>query len=186
MRRIDKTGTRSANTYVEIDRYARREVPRNDNRRVTPNRNNQNSNNDRAREGEVRATTQSIQALCVGENLLSENEDDDPNLNRFVSPVINVTVANKNVLGLIDSGSQCSAVSEKFVKSLRDVLPIITVDVGGETQRVSQQVLLSIGMGKRYFDVSCIVVPKLNKDLILGCDWLVKEGTQLDFDKKLL
>lgn len=59
----------------------------------------------------------------------------------------------------------------------------VKVAVGAKSERISKQVLLPFTINGESFDQSCLVIPKLNQALILGCDWLRREKVVLDFEK---
>nr|CAI5841825.1 unnamed protein product [Callosobruchus analis] len=119
----------------------------------------------------------------------TENEDTD-----VFSPLIQINVLNHQVIALVDSGSEISAISEVFYNRIScdkqiPTIPTTNVSigsaVGGKRQRVKVQVLLPIVVEKVKFtcDVQCTVIPNLNCDFLLGCDWL--HGVQ-DHDKQSL
>lgn len=206
LRKLDGTyssNNRNRDTYEgrnEVRRENRDERNRGVNSRQNYNNANSEPNRERnnAREGENNSNSErTIRFLDVRDELLSDDEDlDELDGNKLLSPVINSYVGGQEVDILIDSGSQCTAVSENFFRKLQGekinipVLPLtsltISVAVGGKKQRVNQQVLLPVSIGGQEFDISCIVVPNLNKEILLGCDWLITERVKMDFEKMIL
>lgn len=50
------------------------------------------------------------------------------------------------------------------------ILPVtgVSVAVDGRTQRVTHQVLLEVELGGIEVEVTCLIIPHLNKDVIIG------------------
>lgn len=55
----------------------------------------------------------------------------------------------------------------------------INVAIGAKFQRINQQIFLPVKIGGRCYDV-LLVIPKLNTNIILGCEWLEKVGAVVD------
>nr|CAI5839818.1 unnamed protein product [Callosobruchus analis] len=114
----------------------------------------------------------------------------------MVSPIVKRNVFGEQVDILLASGSQCSAISEAFMikmKGTRDdilTLPVskmcTTTAIGARSQQVKGQALLVVNIGNFGFEIPCIVIPKLNREVVLGSDWFLKEHVKLDYDKLLL
>nr|CAI5850548.1 unnamed protein product [Callosobruchus analis] len=129
------------------------------------------------------------------EDLLSDDEKEvESDGDHFKSPMFSARIQGKLVNVLIDSGSQVSAVSEKLIKHFSgqndEVLPVlpvsnvsISVAIGAKSLKIKEQVLLPIEIDGKVVEVICLVVPNLNQDVILGCDWLISEKVRMDFDK---
>lgn len=123
----------------------------------------------------------------------SDYEDEDINKNATLVPVIASKIGSEHVEILIDSGSEVSAISERLFEKIKlnlcvPVLPVtnvsISVAVGGKVQRVKYQTLLPIIINNEFtFDCICLVIPHLNRDMLLGCDFLSKHKVHLDFEK---
>lgn len=133
----------------------------------------------------------SIRFLDIEESLLSENEDEaESTSGGFLSPMVCCNIAGQGVQVLIDSGSQCSAISELFYLKLKNtmhlpVLPVsntsISLAVGSSKQRIKQQALVTINILGFNFEIPCLIIPNLNKDLLLGCDWLAHNKVEINF-----
>ncbi|CAH1985307.1 unnamed protein product [Acanthoscelides obtectus] len=129
---------------------------------------------------------------CMGDpdiDLLSNPEDlvqDDEK----VSPTISIHIFGMLVEVLIDSGSDICAISEKFYSELSNlgkfpILPVIrgviSVAIGGETQKIKSQILIPVQLEGIDMDVNCLVIPQLNCNLIFGSNWLSKHHARLDY-----
>lgn len=127
--------------------------------------------------------------------LLDEKPDRAEKVRRELR-VIQGRVAGKMVEVLVDSGSQISCVSERFVEELRNDniltprLPSgdasVVGAIGKKGQKVKDQVLLTFKVGPAVFDWACIVIPALNRNIILGSDWLVDHRAILNFAERKL
>ncbi|CAH1954104.1 unnamed protein product [Acanthoscelides obtectus] len=114
----------------------------------------------------------------------------------MISSTVKGNVYGEEVNILLDSGSQCCAISDEFYKKINSdengilVLPVVnfsvTGAVGKKQQRIKQQVLVKIEIGGCVFEIPCIVVPHLNRSVILGSDWFLKEHVKLDYDDLVL
>jgi len=95
---------------------------------------------------------------------------------------------------LLDSGASISAISEHFYLSIKTnalfeksvyVLPItgvaISTAVQGRSRKISIQILLLFQILGRRFDRIFLVVPRLATSIILGDDWLVQHGLNLNY-----
>lgn len=130
------------------------------------------------------------------EFLVSDQESEANVDEKLFSPVVKATVCEKNINVLVDSGSQVSAVSEEFIGGLQGqgidipILPVsntsIAVAVGRKRQKVKEQVLLEVNIDGKSYEVVCLVIPKLNREIVLGCDWLAKINAVLDFQNAVL
>ncbi|CAH2016400.1 unnamed protein product [Acanthoscelides obtectus] len=129
---------------------------------------------------------------CMGDpdiDLLSDPEDivqDDEK----VSPTISIHIFGTLVEVLIDSGSDICAISEKFYSELSNlgkfpILPVIrgviSVAIGGKTQKIKSQILIPVQLDGIDMDVNCLVIPQLNCNLIFGSNWLSKHHARLDY-----
>ncbi|XP_074038933.1 uncharacterized protein [Leptinotarsa decemlineata] len=158
--------------------------------------NDNTSRNVQRNEGNVRTITTFIDD--PSDYLLTDSEDESMGGERLVekSPVIEITIDNYKCEALLDSGSEISAISEEcFNRILKHVenipiLPVVNtsiiVAVGAKSQRIQQQVLLTISLGEVICEISCLIVPGLNNSIILGVDWMKKVKAKLDFDKSVL
>nr|CAI5829913.1 unnamed protein product [Callosobruchus analis] len=125
---------------------------------------------------------------------MSEASDIEENLEseKFETPAILLEVGGEPLPALLDSGSEVTAISEKLYNKLVDtlkfpVLPVtkvsISVATGNIKQRIKKQVLLPIWLSDigKQIDIRCLVVPGLNCDILLGCDFLKNHNVVVDF-----
>lgn len=184
----NQTGSRNNNregTETEQNRDQDRNRYRDDNAA---------NDKDRREQGAVPRTR--IRSLDIQDNLLSDEESgEEASEGKLLSPVISCVVGEQKVEVLIDSGSQCSAVSETFYKKISNVitLPILPVNnvvvsvaIGATKQRIKQQLLLPLTILEQEFSIPCIIVPKLNKDIIIGSDFLILNKAHINFDAMVL
>ena len=93
--------------------------------------------------------------------------------------------------GLIDTGSQVNAISEKWFKNKKNKLgnvetlrlsnTVIKGATGQRSKRVTQQVLLTTKIGDVEMDGVFLVVPELVTDCIIGIGLLEEYGCIIDF-----
>nr|CAH7758418.1 unnamed protein product [Callosobruchus chinensis] len=129
--------------------------------------------------------------------LVSSDSDTENEDTEVFSPLIQINVLNHQVIALVDSGSEISAISEVFYNRIScdkqiPTIPTTNVSiggaVGGKRQRVKVQVLLPIVVEKVKFpcDVQCLVIPNLNCDFLLGCDWLHGVQGEIHFGNSVI
>lgn len=170
-----------------------------------PSRRNYNNENNNAGSQVVRRDTENdnylnkeVRVLTTfnesSESLLSDDEKigSDSQI-KLLSPSLKAKIFSSQVNVLVDSGSQITAISESFLTMLRDEgyevpsLPIsntnIAVAIGSKQQKVKEQVLITVELNTACFDVICIVIPKLNRNLIFGCDWMLQNHVTIDFGR---
>ena len=95
-------------------------------------------------------------------------------------PEINVSLNGKIVESLVDTGSEVTAISEKFYNENLEyfescpILPLcgkfIKAATGSKSARLKLQVMIPTQMNNLKMDLIYIVVPKLIKDCIIGID----------------
>lgn len=199
LRKIDIAEEERRTVRVNENRQYRREDRRADrreenvtvgpSRRVVPNENPSGGadNNHTARE--IRFLACSTDFM---DDVVSSAEEDEALI--LSSPFITGTIENKTVDILVDSGSQISGISESFMQTLGlneiATLPVancsISVAVGAKSQRVKRQIFLTIEVKGHRFEVVLLIIPKLNTNVLLGCDWLEKVGAILNFGSNTL
>lgn len=125
-------------------------------------------------------------------NPRSENGEKNTHSNtRIVSPRCQANIAGKNVSVLIDSGSDITCVSQQFYEELAKTgvnipeLPVsnlaVCVAVSRKSVGIRKKVYLSARYGKFDIDYTYLVVPGLSADVIVGADFLAKNGGIIDF-----
>lgn len=110
-------------------------------------------------------------------------------------PEISIFFMQHPLTALLDTGSEITCVSadvyEGFVKNTRPpMLPLRALVIQGafgtRSKSVTQQVLLSISILQRKFEMCCLVVQGLIRPCILGSDWLQKNQATLDMANRKL
>ena len=92
---------------------------------------------------------------------------------------------------LIDCGSEVSGISENFFDKLvkkgfqLDKLPVVGISVTGalgrKSKKINKQVYLELQFGDMTLGITCLVIPDLVSDILLGVDWLFDNSVKLDF-----
>nr|CAH7762550.1 unnamed protein product [Callosobruchus chinensis] len=126
--------------------------------------------------------------------LSSDSESEEVSeQSKFKSPILRAKVGSVQSDIIVDSGSEVSAVSEKFFDGIKQyvkvpVLPVsglaISPAFGAKRQCIKWQILLSIQLLSHQnidLDVKCLVIPGLNCDILFGCDWLASFKASIDF-----
>ena len=95
-------------------------------------------------------------------------------------PEIDILLNGKLVFSLIDTGSEVTAISEKFYTENLEyfkrcpILPLtgkfIKAAMGNKSTRLKLQVMIPTKINNLTLDLIYIVVPKLIKDYIIGID----------------
>ena len=94
---------------------------------------------------------------------------------------------NQKLRGLIDSGAEVSLLNNRVYQQLKDRpklirKPVNLQDVNGKGIKVEGVVTTSFTIGKVTCSHNFYVVTGIRRNLILGQDWLVKEGVRLYYD----
>ncbi|KAF2902669.1 hypothetical protein ILUMI_03515 [Ignelater luminosus] len=130
------------------------------------------------------------------EELLLDTESGDNERENRVLPVIKIIIGCRHSTpALVDSGSQLSCISEDFLEIAAEdteivVLPVVGVTLKGaftkKSIKITKQVLLSTKIGDMVYDTVYVVVPGLNRPVILGFDWLVEVGASIECKNEIL
>lgn len=103
-------------------------------------------------------------------------------------PYLNVSINGKNIMALLDSGSNVTILGASSLYLLKELnlqidygisLQITTAD--GSVQNSLGYVLVPVTLLNQTNHVKMVVVPSVNHDLILGMDFLTSFKFQLDF-----
>ena len=113
----------------------------------------------------------------------------------FMSTV-ELSILGKRVQALVDSGSERSVISKGFYDTLikdggkLEEIPVkstyVVTAVGNKSQRVGKQVLLPMRFGNEVDHKTCLVIPNLIYEMILGIDWLNEHSAVIDFDRGVI
>jgi len=97
---------------------------------------------------------------------------------------------------LIDSGAEICAISEEYYNDINQSDPRIPVipltgfsihnAMGNKPTKVTKQILLPIEIGKERIHTPFIVINNLNEKGIIGNDFLEKNKSTIDYEKRLL
>lgn len=161
-------------------------------------RNNEKNNwRDRNRNGNARDSNPNSNAVFdISDELLEESLGEIKNLP--ILPTISIKFDDIKSNALIDSGSQISCISQSFFDTLTHTQcrssPILKLPakcstimgaLGEKTQKVREQVFLKFGVNDTFeFEYPYVIVPKLTRDMILGCDWMQDHQISIDFENK--
>nr|CAI5822142.1 unnamed protein product [Callosobruchus analis] len=146
-------------------------------------------------------TSEKVPIFCDDTNLLLSASESDGEIEEgqgnYKSPIIKVKIQDIVLDAIIDSGSDVTVVSEELYNGIKcnriPVLPVsgvaISTAVGKKRQRIKQQVCLSVvllGNEDIEFNLNCLIVPGLNCQLLLGCDWLLENKVKVDFSNNAI
>lgn len=198
LRKLDETFSENASRQSNNNRYVppqnrynnENTEPRNTRARTPLTNNNNHGNNNSNREQHRSNNIEVITKFNAdSDELLSATEDEC--LDEMPIPYVQVVIKSQLTDALIDSGSEITAISEAFYLKNKGVLEdcpvlpvantLISVAVGARKQRIKQQIYLPCQIGDVQLDITCLVIPNLNQDVILGCDWLKTSKANLDF-----
>lgn len=123
-----------------------------------------------------------------------EEQSDEEVKHKNCKSEIAVEIFNYEVIGLVDSGSEITCISEEFWNEVKQngpsnipMLPIkpfqIRTAVGHKSVEVRNIVLLPLKLGTKIFDTGTVVVPGLINNLILGFDWLKENEIVISLKK---
>ena len=110
-------------------------------------------------------------------------------------PHIKIKIIDKEIMSLLDSGSQITAVSEEFFKRLWErnelkILPVsnlfVTTAIGKKSTTIKQQVWLEVEIEGRSMGYPFLVIPYLTSTIILGNDWMSRNEVVLNYKNKVV
>lgn len=126
--------------------------------------------------------------------LLEEEENNIENIHKTALPQIEIIVFERKYLALIDTGSQITAISEKLWKNIEKQnntkeiprLPVTHLTIigacGKKPQQIKTQIKLPIKIENVKINIHFFIVPKLNLDIVIGCDVLKSKLAEVDFN----
>lgn len=122
---------------------------------------------------------------------LLESEDNKRKMNYYRWPVMNIKIQNVETKALIDTESKVKCITESFFESNRKkfeeckLLPIVRTDIvvstGARTNKLKHQVYADFNLANRKGEPVFLIVPKLNKECIIGVNVLKSLKTEIDF-----
>ena len=108
-------------------------------------------------------------------------------------PNINVKIQGVKTQALIDTGSEITCISENFFENNKKfffkgkILPIVVTSVVGATRvkpiRLKHQLYADLDVNNESYSCIFIIIPKLNKNCILGIDMYKKFKGRIDVEK---
>lgn len=116
------------------------------------------------------------------------------NNNEFdFSPEILASICGVKVKLFLDSGCEVSCLAEQFYNENKQsawknlsVLPVCNLKMitasGRLTSNINKQILLPIQIQNDIFYANFLIVPKLIKNIIVGCDFLLKHRVKINFE----
>lgn len=161
-----------------------------------PVRNIERLNESNGQQQQERREISIITTFTETEEVLRDVEEEGLKETVLWSPTIKAEIGQRIVEVLVDSGAQVSAVSEKFLRQLEQNgmvlprLPVVGIVVGGaigsDKQRIVEQAMIPVKLSHRMVEVNCVVVPKLTRDVIIGCDFMHKYDVKIDFQRMVM
>lgn len=106
------------------------------------------------------------------------------------SPHLKLDILGKEIMILLDSGSQIPAISHDFYKGLTsrapfNTLPVsnvsVTTAIGKKSTTVKQQVCLDVEIEGKVLGFTVLLIPFLTSTVILGNDWMIKNELILNY-----
>nr|CAH7745333.1 unnamed protein product [Callosobruchus chinensis] len=163
--------------------------------RSQPQGNSYAVSNEGQRDGNVRQVMSHLTTFNDENDFLSNDSESEEvsEQSKFKSPILRAKVGSVQLDIIADSGSEISAVSEKFFDGIKQYVKVPVLPVSGlaispafdaKRQRIKWQILLSIQLLSHQnidLDVKCLVIPGLNCDILFGCDWLASFKASIDF-----
>ena len=111
-------------------------------------------------------------------------------------PNINVKIQGVKTEALIDTGSEITCISENFFENNKNkfknckILPIVGTSVVGATGvkpiKLKHQLYADLDVNNETYSCIFIVIPKLNKNCILGIDMLKKFKGRINIEEKYI
>ncbi|KAK2577871.1 hypothetical protein KPH14_008172 [Odynerus spinipes] len=111
------------------------------------------------------------------------------------SPYIKLTLDEKSVEALVDTGSQVTCVSERLYDILKQhshvkELPVANARVYTALRQkavtIKRQIFIPMIIDEVRYDQVFLVVPYLSSECILGNDWLHENKVNINYEKKLI
>jgi len=117
------------------------------------------------------------------------NSQNNPHISS--ATFVNIKIKDRKVLALIDSGAEMTLISRNLASTLQQTInPLTTptrfVAANRQTIPTSGWTTLLMKLGPLNTTHKAIVVENLSTDLLLGTDWLKKNGADVNFGKNLL
>jgi hypothetical protein len=166
-------------------------------------------NNDKAHSRGLSGFTEQYKNIAVYDKDILKQEITD-NLNRNVSnatifsigkgelqecPHVEVSVGNRKIISLIDTGAEISVISQElFEKLMEDGIEIPTLPIsnclleaafGTKSQRIKRQALLNFTIDGSPYEAIALISPRLTMYMILGVDFFREYRVTICLDEVL-
>lgn len=141
--------------------------------------------NDRSQNNDRQATNNNSRDVCTvfSRDMSEILEEEIPKIKKIETlPTLALQIEGVESRGLIDSGSQITGVSEKFLEKILSqgkIVPKLPTKctsvmgvVGKKAIIIKEQVFLACKMGNCCFEYCFLVIPGLAREVIFGCDFL--------------
>lgn len=122
-----------------------------------------------------------------------EEEDQGDSERKEVRADIAVRIFNYEVIGLVDTGSDITCISEELWKVLSaeypeiPLMPVKAIQIktaeGHKSAEIRTMVLIPVKLADITLDIGFLVVPNLSRAFILGIDWLTKHEIMISLKK---
>ena len=116
---------------------------------------------------------------------LLEEEEDTP-VRRHRCPTVQISIEDKSLMALADSGSQVSCISESYYEDNAHTfkncptLPVVATSVvgatGGRPVKLKKQIFVTLKIGELECKTIFLIIPELTKNCVLGVDVLRTMG----------
>ena len=110
-----------------------------------------------------------------------------------LSPQLLLKIYGIEAWALLDTGSQVTAISEKFyekIKSKNKIIEmpvsnvVVSTAIGSKHTTVKKQVLLEFKCDEYVNNQICLVIPFLLSDIVLGNDWNLENGVIINYSNQ--
>lgn len=132
----------------------------------------------------------------LGKQTIKSVFEEDPEETKQINykSEITVQIFEYEVIGLVDTGSDITCISEEFWRELSSnqtrkipLMPIKTLHirtaVGHKSAEIRNMAILPLNLGTITLDTGCLIVPGLVNHLILGFDWMNQKGVTIKLDR---
>ena len=125
----------------------------------------------------------------------TDKDTGEEKFQRSTCPHANVFVLNIPVSTLFETGSQVTCISEQFYNYLAKIsklteLPVanmvVLTPIKDKPTPVRRQVMLDVVVGTFKISTVYLVIPHLSGNLIIGRDWMSRQGMVVDFANRSL
>ena len=109
----------------------------------------------------------------------------------LVRGCLNVTIGEKSVAALCDTGASITAIKQSFLESLTNVIdPVFTpcnilLYLADNSKSIAtKSVSITFNIGKTSFRQNFKILTNLSRPIILGCDFLQANEAKISFTKE--